>query len=360
MVSIVVPVKNCADKIKSLLDSLMKIDYIKKKFEVIVVDGNSTDDTREIVSQYPVILLTEERKGLNAARNTGLEHSKGEIIAFTDGDCVVPKNWLIKIVENFQDKNVGCVGGSASRYYDDFLSQYSDESIMPVLRRFKKKKILNKVKPPLQYPAGCNMAVRREVFNRVGVFDESIEFGFDEDELVERICRAEYKMVLDPEVSIAHKHRSSIMELLRQTFRYGRGIGIVLKNKGLESVFSKWVLLSISGLIAWTLIMVSLASLAILMPSFVSIALLAAFLLVPPAGLSLFYAYRIRFKSRKLSELVEYPLIDIARSAVFVVGSLYQILRSRKVKTEFIILALKLTTSDQKMALAGLFVRHFR
>jgi len=54
--------------------------------------------------------------------------------------------------------------------------------------------------------------------------------------------------------------------------------------------------------------------------------------LVPPSGLSLFYAYQVRFKSRKLSELVKYPMIDIARSAVFVVGSLYQILRPRKVK----------------------------
>ncbi len=331
-VSIVVPVKNCADKIKSLLDSLMKVEYDKNKFEVVIVDGNSTDNTREIVVQYPVRLMAEERRGLNAARNTGLRHSKGEIIAFTDGDCVVPKNWLNKIIENFQDKDVGCVGGSASRYYDDFLSQYSDESIMPVLRRFEKKKILSEVKPPLQYPAGCNMAVRREVLDQVGVFDENIEYGFDEDELVERICHAGYKMVLDPEISIAHKHRSSILELLRQNFRYGRGIGIVLKNKGMKSVFSKWVLMSISGLITWTLIMASLASLAILMPSFVSITLLAAFLLVPPSGLSLFYAYQVRFKSRKLSELVKYPLIDIARSAVFVVGSLYQILRSRKVK----------------------------
>ena len=331
-VSIVVPVKNCADKIKSLLDSLMKVEYDKNKFEVVIVDGNSTDNTREIVVQYPVRLMAEERRGLNAARNTGLRHSKGEIIAFTDGDCVVPKNWLNKIIENFQDKDVGCVGGSASRYYDDFLSQYSDESIMPVLRRFEKKKILSEVKPPLQYPAGCNMAVRREVLDQVGVFDENIEYGFDEDELVERICHAGYKMVLDPEISITHKHRSSILELLRQNFRYGRGIGIVLKNKGMKSVFSKWVLMSISGLITWTLIMASLASLAILMPSFVSITLLAAFLLVPPSGLSLFYAYQVRFKSRKLSELVKYPLIDIARSAVFVVGSLYQILRPRKVK----------------------------
>jgi len=327
-----VPVKNCADKIKSLLDSLMKVEYDKNKFEVVIVDGNSTDNTREIVVQYPVRLMAEERRGLNAARNTGLRHSKGEIIAFTDGDCVVPKNWLNKIIENFQDKDVGCVGGSASRYYDDFLSQYSDESIMPVLRRFEKKKILSEVKPPLQYPAGCNMAVRREVLDQVGVFDENIEYGFDEDELVERICHAGYKMVLDPEISITHKHRSSILELLRQNFRYGRGIGIVLKNKGMKSVFSKWVLMSISGLITWTLIMASLASLAILMPSFVSITLLAAFLLVPPSGLSLFYAYQVRFKSRKLSELVKYPLIDIARSAVFVVGSLYQILRPRKVK----------------------------
>lgn len=330
IVSVVVPVKNGADKIGSLLGSLTQVDYDKDKLEIIVVDGNSTDGTREKVMQYPVLLLTEERRGLNAARNTGIKHSKGEIIAFTDGDCVVSSNWIKKIVEDFKEKEVGCVGGNAFGYYDDFLSRYSDESIMPVLRIFEKKVVLDKVEPPLQYPAGCNMAVRRDVFERIGFFDERIEYGFDEDELVERVCKGGYKMVLDPEVVIRHKHRSSVRELLRQNFRYGRGIGVVFKTRGLESVFSKWLLTCIAGLAFWTAITLSLAVYAILAWSAYSVAALFIFLALPPVGLMVFYSCRSSRRGKKsLEGIVKYPFIDIARSVAFVFGGIYQLLKPR-------------------------------
>ncbi len=81
-VSIIVPVKNGATTIRELLESLMQIEYDRDKLEIIVVGGNSTDNTRKIASEYPVKILMEERPGLNAARNTGIKHSKGEIIAF--------------------------------------------------------------------------------------------------------------------------------------------------------------------------------------------------------------------------------------------------------------------------------------
>ena len=88
MISVIVPVKNGSTHIRDLLDSLERLDYPKDRLEVLVVDGNSTDSTKEVVSEYPVKLLTEERPGINAARNTGLKHSTGEIVAFTDADCV--------------------------------------------------------------------------------------------------------------------------------------------------------------------------------------------------------------------------------------------------------------------------------
>ncbi|MEM3522621.1 MAG: glycosyltransferase, partial [Candidatus Bathyarchaeia archaeon] len=86
-VSIIVPVKNCKPTIKSLLDSLMKLKYPKDTLEIIIVDGNSKDGTREILKNYSVKVLEEPGLGLNYARNIGFKNSTGEIIAFTDGDC---------------------------------------------------------------------------------------------------------------------------------------------------------------------------------------------------------------------------------------------------------------------------------
>jgi len=328
-VSVVVPVKNGAPHIRELLDSLMHVNYDKDKLEIIVVDGNSTDSTKEIVSQYPVKILTEERPGLNAARNTGIKHSSGEIIAFTDFDCVVSKDWIRKTVENFQNPQVGCVGGNALGYYDHFLSHYSDESIIPVLRMFKKREVLDAVKPPQRYPAGCNMAIRREALKKVGIFDESVKYGFDEDELVERICKGEYKFVLDPDVLVQHKHRSTLRNLLKQNFSYGRGLGNLLKTKGTKSAFSKWALLCSGGFVVWSSIILSLMLYTLFTWSLASQAVLLTMFLSPPIALIIFYAYQtIKKRDKKYGRMIIYPIIDIARSLVFVLGITYQLLKS--------------------------------
>ncbi|MEM3696642.1 MAG: glycosyltransferase [Candidatus Bathyarchaeia archaeon] len=328
-ISVIVPVKNGAAYIKELLDSLMQIDYDKDKLEIIVVDGNSTDNTREIVSQYPVKLLLEERPGLNAARNTGLKNSNGEIVAFTDADCIVPKDWLIRIVDNFRDfDNVGCVGGNVVGYYDSFLSHYSDESFIPVMRIFRKKEALNSVMPPQKYPAGCNMAVKRDALNKVGLFNEGIKYGFDEDELVERICREGYTMILDPEVLVKHKHRPALKELLKQNFSYGRGLGLMLRKMGIKSAFPKWILLCIIGFLTWSSAMLALAIHVYLTSSFISQIILLTMLLLPFFGLMIFYGYQtIKKGDKKYKRIILYPPIDIARALAFISGGIYQLLK---------------------------------
>jgi len=331
MVSVIVPVKNGSAHIRDLLDSLERLDYPKDRLEVLVVDGNSTDSTREVVSEYPVKLLTEERPGINAARNTGLKHSIGEIVAFTDADCVVSENWVKRIVEDFQDQTVACVAGNVEGYYDDFLSRYSDESIIPVLRRFGKREVLDKIKPPLQYPAGCNMAMRRAVVERVGLFDESIAFGFDEDELVERICKDGNRMVLDPAVLIRHKHRSSLAELLKQNFRYGRGMGLLPRVRGLSSTFSKWILLLVCVSVLWAGVVLFFAVMTVLTSSVAFLATLLTSLLFPLLGLITYYAYRAaRLRDKRLSKIITYPFVDFGRSVVFLVGGVYQLLKPGK------------------------------
>ncbi|NWF87001.1 glycosyltransferase [Candidatus Bathyarchaeota archaeon] len=327
-ISVVIPVKNGESHIQELLDSLMQVDYEKDKLEIIVVDGNSTDKTREIASKYPVKLFTEEQPGLNGARNTGLRHSNGEIIAFTDFDCVIPKNWVKKIVENFQNANVGCVGGNVLGYYEDFLSRYADESFMPAMRIFKKREELDFVKPPLGYPAGCNMAFKREAIEKAGTFNEGMKYGFDEDELVERICRAGYKMALDPEVLVMHKHRATMQSLLKQNFSYGRGLGNVLKKIGLKSTFSKWAVLCLAGFMFWSALMLTLIVYTLLAFSLVSLAVLIFMLLLPPAGLMIFYAYQTMKRHGKYYTILVYPFIDIARMTAFMFGTIYQLLRS--------------------------------
>jgi len=331
-VTVVVPVRNRELTIQPLLDSLQKLDYDTNKVEVIVVDGNSTDKTQEIVKKYPVKLVVEKRKGLNLARNTGIKCAKGEIVAFTDSDCIVPPNWITKIVENFKDPQISCVGGSAKALDNDFISQYADNSIVRLMPFFTKREELKKVKPFFRHPAGCNMAFRRKVAEEVGYFDENIRYGFDEVEFADRICRAGYKMVLDPDVLVWHKHRSTFREFLKQNFQYGKGSGLVLKNNKLKDAVSKWSFLGLMGFISWLLIVGSLTFLTFTSSSSIFFWLLFGFTGLPLLILATVYAYRA-LQNKKLTRVVIYPFIDLFRTLSFCFGQVYQVFKKTRKRT---------------------------
>lgn len=325
-VTVVVPVRNGEETIESLLESLNNLNYESDKVEVIVVDGNSTDKTREIVKNYPVKLFIENKKGLNVARNIGIKKSKGEIVAFTDSDCIVPPNWITKIVENFKDPQVSCVGGSAKALNSDFVSQYADNSIVRLMPFFRKREELDKVRPFFRHPAGCNMAYRRKVAEEIGYFDENIQYGFDEVEFADRVCKAGYKMVLDPNVMVWHKHRSTLGEFLKQNFQYGRGSGLVLKRNRLKDAVSKWAFLGLIGFISWFFLVSSLLFLNIISSSSISFWLLFGFTVLPLIIVASVYAYR-SMKNKKFGRIIIYPAIDIFRTLSFCCGQIYQLFK---------------------------------
>jgi glycosyltransferase involved in cell wall biosynthesis len=325
-VTVVVPVRNGEETIEPLLESLQKLDYKNDKVEVIIVDGNSTDMTQDIVKKYPVKLVVEKRKGLNVARNTGIKKGNGEIVAFTDSDCIVPSNWITKIVENFKSPQVSCVGGSAKALNTDFVSQYADNSIVRLMPFFTKREELDQVKPFFRHPVGCNMAYRRIVAQEVGYFDENIQYGFDEVEFADRVCKAGYKMVLDPNVLVWHKHRSTLVEFLKQNFHYGRGSGLVLRRNRLNDSVSRWAFLGLIGFISWLLIVGSLLFLNVISSNSIFFWLLFGFTGFPLLIVASVYAYRA-IKNKKFSRVIIYPVIDIFRTLAFCSGQIYQLFK---------------------------------
>ena len=249
-ISIVVPVLNTAHTIRDLMESLNKLDYDKNRFEIIVVDGNSTDGTRKIVSEYPVKLIDEEGSGLNAARNTGIKWSIGDIIAYTDGDCVVPSNWVRSIAKNFNDPLVGFVGGPVEAFDKmDFLSKYMDETFFIAKPGFKWRSEKTHLSL-LQFPAGCNMAFSRHALSKINFFDEDINHGFDDLAPVERLGSRGFRIILDPEVSVFHQHRTKLKGMLKQHFNYGRGGTLLIINRRVSKLahwFSTYLITSVLG-----------------------------------------------------------------------------------------------------------------
>jgi GT2 family glycosyltransferase len=170
------------------------------------------------------------------------------------------------------------------------------------------------------------MAFRRKVAEEVGYFDENIQYGFDEVEFADRICRAGYKMVLDPEVLVWHKHRSTLKEFLKQNFQYGKGSGVVLKQKKLKDAVSKWSFLGLMGFISWLLITGSLIYLTLNSNSILLRWLLFGFTGFPLLLVMSVYAYRA-FQNKKFSRIILYPIIDIFRTLSFCVGQIYQLFK---------------------------------
>ncbi|HIH15848.1 MAG TPA: glycosyltransferase family 2 protein, partial [Candidatus Diapherotrites archaeon] len=110
--SVIIPVYNGAETIAACIDSALKQDF-KSRYEVIVVDDGSTDQTGEIVEGFgrKVKLISQKNRGPAAARNAGARAAKGEFIVFMDDDCQADKNWLAEMLWPFESPEVVGVQG---------------------------------------------------------------------------------------------------------------------------------------------------------------------------------------------------------------------------------------------------------
>jgi glycosyltransferase involved in cell wall biosynthesis len=111
-VSVIVPVYNGEKIISECLNSLKRQDF-REKYETIVVDDGSTDNTAKIVKKIKgVVLLKQNHKGPAVARNFGAKKSRGEILLFTDADCIVEKDWIKQMIEPFKKNEIIGIQGS--------------------------------------------------------------------------------------------------------------------------------------------------------------------------------------------------------------------------------------------------------
>lgn len=166
--SIVVPFYNEEKHIEQCIQALLALDYPRDRYEILMVNNNSTDRSVAIVERYPeVTLLHESRAGDFAARNLGVRSAKGDLIAFTDSDTAPQSDWLTRAKAVMQDGNIMLVVGHL---------QFSSESLgMRLLRDYEAEKncyIFTGDNPLIYYGYTCNMIVRRSVLEKLGPFPE--------------------------------------------------------------------------------------------------------------------------------------------------------------------------------------------
>jgi cellulose synthase/poly-beta-1,6-N-acetylglucosamine synthase-like glycosyltransferase len=212
-VSIVLPVRNRGDLLRRCLDKLVAQDYPKELTEIIVVDNDSSDDTGAVAAQYDVTLLSESSMHSSyAARNRGIAHSTGEIVAFLDSDCIPATDWLTNLVAPFTDARVGAVVGMIEDAPPESICQEFTARVHPFARPLQ-----NGLKTMLT----ANAAVRRSALDAVGLFDECLPTAGDVD-LGWRIQRnLQLDVAESMNAKVLHVHRSRFSDVFAQYRRYG-------------------------------------------------------------------------------------------------------------------------------------------
>jgi GT2 family glycosyltransferase len=225
-VSVVVAAVNEQDAIGQCLTSLLGVDYPPERREIVIVDNGSTDATRELVERYPVQLLREERRGVGWARNAGVGATSGEIVVFTDPDCVATTGWLTELAAGFRDEEVGAVAGAIVPYPP------SSRAELYAARRMSHSQLRplrNRARPFAMTP---NLAVRRDALERIGCFDVRLPGGgFEDADLCWRLSAGTgLELRYAPRAVVFHRYRSTAREFLVQHHRYGRGLALLRRK----------------------------------------------------------------------------------------------------------------------------------
>ncbi|MEK6820885.1 MAG: glycosyltransferase [archaeon] len=163
-VSIVVPTLNEEKNIEACIAALRNQDF-EGTFEIIIADGPSTDATRKLAQKLADKVATETRKGIALERQAGGKIAEGKIIAFTDCDSRAPRDWVRRIHETFQhDPALGLIYGPV--FYSDVSAQEQYLSTLFMPRFLQLTSILG-----MHNPIGSNIAIRKEVFEKIGGFN---------------------------------------------------------------------------------------------------------------------------------------------------------------------------------------------
>jgi len=202
-VSVIIPTFNSGDSLKECLQALYRQTYPYNQYEVMVVDNGSTDDIKGVCKHFPnVRYLHESKRGSYAARNCGIREAKGEIIAFTDADCVPSADWIASGVRALLDADL-IAGHIQFTFHYRNAVEYLDSLMHLNQERYA----------TAGYAATANAFTYAWVFSHVGLFNERL-LSLGDREWGERVSRAGYRVAYSSEAIVFHPARATLKALL--------------------------------------------------------------------------------------------------------------------------------------------------
>jgi cellulose synthase/poly-beta-1,6-N-acetylglucosamine synthase-like glycosyltransferase len=216
LISVIIPFYNTGNKIERCANALLDQSYHKNEYEIIFVDDGSNDGTAEIISKFKKIRLIKQiHKGPAVARNLGVKNSKGQIILFTDADCIPDKAWIKNMVEPFKSKEVIGVSGTYKTFNkSSLIARFAGYEIEERHRKLKKQE-------QIDFIGTFSAAFRKSAFLMANGFDESFPTASGEDPELSFRLEKFGKMIFQPKAFVYHFHPNTLYNFLRQKFYRG-------------------------------------------------------------------------------------------------------------------------------------------
>jgi len=232
--SVIIPARDSARTIQACLEALLlQQGYIfGQDYEVILVDDGSQDNTAQIAEQLGVRVICQPNAGPATARNTGVEHARGELIFFTDSDCIPNSDWLSRMAAPFADPTVVGVKGT-------YLCEEKNAVARFVQQEFEYKyRSLEKL-TRIDFIDTYSAAYRKSIFIENGGFDARFPVPSVEDqEFSFRLSRKGYHLVFQPSAHVYHRHDLNLKQYIQR--KWGIHAALVAGKDPLRQLYTRF------------------------------------------------------------------------------------------------------------------------
>lgn len=216
-ISVIIPAKDAEKTIGDCLRSLTNQSgyTLGRDYEVILVDDGSSDQTAQIGRDHAVKVISQDNAGPAAARNKGVEQAQGDLILFTDADCVPTANWIKEMVEPFQDDTVVGVKGAYHCCEKNGVARF-------VQQEFEYKYQALAQLPKIDFIDTYSAAYRKKIFLENNGFDPRFPVPSVEDqEFSFRLARKGYTLIFTNRARVFHSHDLSVKEYVHRKWGIG-------------------------------------------------------------------------------------------------------------------------------------------